>query len=256
MIALDVLFLFLWLCLATLNYFAISRIIAKAGFSPWWVLCPITPLALGVILFLMLIVDAHTATSLEPGSLGAKIAGAVALTYLIGITTFLNWVLFLVFAFVKWPVQMAAESYGRRPPSTGPMFGPTFGPPPGQAPPPPPGFGAMPPVGSPSMAVPVPPAAGTVAVAQPTNGAEAIYADPLSVGVLTAEPPGPARPATIFCSWCGEERASDSHAIHYCGPTDRPAAYCVRCGTTFDGAPSCPSCGTSATELSKASRRR
>lgn len=245
-------YLCVWLLLATVNYFAISQIISKAGFSPWWVLCPITPLALVIILFLTLVIDAHTPSTFEPGGLTTTIEGAVALMYLIGITSFLNWVLFLVFAFVRWPVQLAADGYGRRQPP----LGPTFGPPSGQVSPP--GFASPPPTPGPAMATPAP--AGSVAAPVPAapeaDGCAALYEDPLSVSVLTAEPPAPTPPATIFCSWCGEERASDSHAIHYCGPSDRPALYCLRCGTTLDGAPACPSCGTPSTELSKVSRRR
>jgi hypothetical protein len=253
----GVVYLFLWLGLATLNYFALSRIIARAGFSPWWVLCPITPLALVIILFLMLIVDAHT-PSFGTGGFDARISGDLTLTYLIVITSLLNWVLFLVFAFVRWPVQSAAEGYGRRTPPAGPPFVPPLGLAlpaqplgDGAAPPPVPATGP-----GVSAAAPVPVAASPMVATYVQQSSADLYADPLAVGVLTAEPPMPTAPATIFCSWCGEERASDSHAIHYCGPTDRPATHCMRCGTTFDGAPACPSCGTPASELSKASRRR
>lgn len=256
MTAPGLVYLFIWLCLATLNYFAISRIIAKAGFSPWWVLCPITPLALVFFLFLMVAVEAHQ-PSLQPDGFGATIAGLLLMEYLIGITTVLNWVLFLVFAFVKWPVQFAAETYGRGMPPVGPSFGP----PPGFAVPPQ-TFGSAvtpPPMASTNLAFAAAPkaapkAAAPAAPTRPPDDAEALYADPLAVAVLTKEPPAPA--PTIFCSWCGNERAADSHAIHYCGSSERPAEYCVRCGTTFDGAPTCPSCGTPATELSKAARRR
>jgi len=56
----------------------------------------------------------------------------------------------------------------------------------------------------------------------------------------------------IYCSWCGKQRALDAEAIHHCGSMDRPAVYCMNCGTSREeGAPSCASCGTPATLLSR-----
>jgi hypothetical protein len=56
----------------------------------------------------------------------------------------------------------------------------------------------------------------------------------------------------IYCSWCGKERAVNANAIHYCGSMERPAVYCMNCGTSFEeGAASCTACGTPATKLSR-----
>jgi len=56
----------------------------------------------------------------------------------------------------------------------------------------------------------------------------------------------------IYCSWCGKERAVDAAAIHYCGSMERPAAFCMSCGTPLaEGAPGCANCGTPATKLSR-----
>ncbi len=234
-----------WLGLSVLNFFALSRIISKAGFSSWWVLCPITPLALVAILFLMVYVDAHTA-SLEPGSLGTTIAGFVTVEYLIGITSLGNWVLFLVFAFVRWPVESATMGNRRGFTPRGPSAPLGFAAPPSGPRVVPPSVGAI----DPRVPAAVP--MTSAPDAQPSPSDDDPLVEPRAVAVLTPEP----LPATIFCSWCGEERASDSHAIHHCGPTDRPATFCMRCGSRFEGASTCPSCGTPATELSKTSRRR
>ena len=75
--------------------------------------------------------------------------------------------------------------------------------------------------------------------------------------VVSAAPNGTAAQpingaAVIYCSWCGQQRAVNAQAIHYCGSMERPAVYCMRCGTTFhEGAAACGSCGTPATELSR-----
>jgi hypothetical protein len=56
----------------------------------------------------------------------------------------------------------------------------------------------------------------------------------------------------IYCSWCGKQRAVNAEAIHHCGSLDRPAVYCMNCGTSLEeGAPGCTSCGTPATHVSR-----
>jgi hypothetical protein len=56
----------------------------------------------------------------------------------------------------------------------------------------------------------------------------------------------------IYCSWCGKERAVNAQAIHHCGSKERPAVYCMNCGTSFEeGATSCTSCGTPVTAVSR-----
>jgi hypothetical protein len=56
----------------------------------------------------------------------------------------------------------------------------------------------------------------------------------------------------VYCSWCGKERSVNAQAIHYCGSMERPAVFCMHCGTAFhEGAAACGSCGTPATQLSR-----
>jgi hypothetical protein len=125
----------------------------------------------------------------------------------------LNIVMFLVFAFGKWPIQTRlenAERGGTR--GYAPQFaqvgiGPTIAPgakQPGPYPPPP---------------------------VAPVQSAEA---------------------RTIYCSWCGKARTADAQAIHHCGSQDRPVAYCMNCGTPLEaGAAHCASCGTAVTQISR-----
>ncbi len=58
-------------------------------------------------------------------------------------------------------------------------------------------------------------------------------------------------PGVIYCSWCGNQRMVNSPAIHHCGSRERPAVYCMNCGTSLgENAAHCTSCGTPATQLS------
>jgi hypothetical protein len=145
---------------------------------------------------------------------------------LTGFVPILGFVMFLIFAFVKWPIQERLEaaergtSRGYPPP---PYSGGSPGPGPGPGPGPAPMAGGGP--GPGPAAVP-----GPVAVA-PRVGAGG--------------------PDVIYCSWCGKERAVNAQAIHHCGSMERPAAYCMSCGSPLDGAPSCASCGTPSSKVSR-----
>ena len=51
----------------------------------------------------------------------------------------------------------------------------------------------------------------------------------------------------VYCQWCG--RARDELAIHHCGPSDRPPAYCMADGQPLaPGATVCAVCGLTAGE--------
>jgi hypothetical protein len=125
----------------------------------------------------------------------------------------LNIVMFLVFAFAKWPIQTRlenAERGGAR----------------GYAPP----QYAQAAVGQ------------TIAPGGPQPGS---FAPPVA-------PVQSNENRVIHCSWCGKTRAVDAAAIHHCGSKDRPAVYCMNCGTPFEaGASTCASCGTPVTQVSR-----
>jgi hypothetical protein len=126
----------------------------------------------------------------------------------------LNIVMFIAFAFGKWPIQTRLENAERG--------------------------------GSRGYAPPqfVPAASGqTVAPAG---------AQPGSFPPPVASPVSAVENRTIYCSWCGKARAVDAAAIHHCGSKDRPTVYCMNCGTPFQsGASNCASCGTSASQVSQ-----
>jgi hypothetical protein len=149
-------------------------------------------------------------------------------------------VFFFMFVFGKWPIEARLEAAergarGYRPPF---MPGPP-GPPPGApvaAPPPPP-----PP--------PPPPAHATPRHLVPLSSLEP---PPPPLPPPAASELRSTDPDVIFCSWCGKERRVDAAAIHHCGSRERPAVYCMRCGTPFaEGAASCASCGTPSSQLSR-----
>jgi hypothetical protein len=159
---------------------------------------------------------------------------------LTGFVPILNIVMFIIFAFAKWPVQEQLEAaqrgagrgYYNPPPST-------QGAPPGPAP----GHGP----GGPGPAGPVGPAGPWGPPAVQAGAPVPPSASPAAVDVQTRGNAG-----VIYCSWCGKERAVDAQSIHHCGSMQRPPAYCMNCGTALaEGAPSCTACGTPSTQLSR-----
>jgi hypothetical protein len=146
---------------------------------------------------------------------------------LTGFVPILGFVMFLIFAFGKWPIQerleRAEQGMGRGYPRPSPYSGM-----------PGPATSGGPPVGPPSGSV----------VQQP--GAAGPGPGPVAIGLQPSGDPG-----VIYCSWCGKERAVNAQAIHHCGSMDRPAAYCTSCGTPLDGASSCVSCGTPSSKVSR-----
>jgi hypothetical protein len=174
---------------------------------------------------------------------------------LTGFVPILGFVMFLIFAFGKWPIQERLEAAergtgrGYPPPSYSGSGGPGAEPGPGPGPGPMagggPGPGSAPLAGMPAGSLvqqpgpgsggPGPAAAVAVAVAAPVAAAPSVGGEP----------------GVIYCSWCGKERTVNAQAIHHCGSMDRPAAYCMRCGTPLDGAPSCTSCGTPSSTVSR-----
>jgi hypothetical protein len=126
----------------------------------------------------------------------------------------LNIVMFIVFAFGKWPIQTRLENAER-----GGSRGYT-----------PPQF--------------VQGASGqTIA---PGGAQPGSFPPPVAFPVQSNEN------RVIYCSWCGKARAADAPAIHHCGSMDRPTVYCMNCGAPFEaGASNCASCGTPVSQISR-----
>ncbi len=226
----------LMLGLLVLNFFAVTKIVTKAGYSYRWIYVPLTSVVLWCASFVLLALDVKTvvfdgSTVSVPASLG----NFFVLQALDFVSIFVTWVFFIIFAFSTWPV-----SGGR-----------------GGSPVPPPGA-----PGSPfprQRPVPVPVGAPAGRPGGPGPGPVAPTSTPPpspGPGIMSGAPVSAPQPGStsdvIYCSWCGKERAVNAQAIHHCGSMERPAAFCMGCGAPLqDGAPGCASCGTPATELSR-----
>jgi hypothetical protein len=128
--------LIVFLVLIVLTVVGQIQIITKAGYSPWWILLP---LSLPVLWLIATAVAFHGFSS-AIGSYGAfNLQGVADEAKVLATITFLdvlaNFVMFLVFAFSDWPVMQAARA--RHPQQPGPVVGgPARYGPPGNRPPP------------------------------------------------------------------------------------------------------------------------
>ncbi len=219
----GLLVLLFWLALIALNYFAISQIIAKAGYSRTWLIVPLTPVVLLIITMIVAFIDlrslADSGFTLIPNVRGISILWALD-----GISSFVAWVFFLIFAFSAWPVSASRSDYiGGVSNSLGPQ---------GLAP-----SGAASTSGTPWKYPPV-----------RINGpglTGVVPSDETSSQESSALPPS--RPTdgrrAIHCAWCGESIPGNRALGHDCGPKDRPEAFCRYCGRPFnEGSSTCTSC--------------
>ncbi len=213
-----------------LNFFAVAKIITKAGYSPKWIWVPLTPVCLWFFTFILLTVDVRTIVLANNAtvSLPVSLGNFLLLEVIDFLSVIVTWVFFLIFAFSTWPVSVArreTRSFEVDPRTT---FVPA----------------SRPRASSPAL-TPDLPGSGT-ATTMPA------HARPVSASAQTLPPPSVEKSRIIYCSWCGNQRASDAVAIHHCGSLDRPAVYCMNCGTPLgSGAPTCTSCGTPATSVSR-----
>jgi hypothetical protein len=215
------------LVVVVVNFFAIAKIITKAGYSSKWILVPLTPVALWIVTFVLLVVEVrHVVAYGTTVSLPVNLSSYRILEVLDFLSIIVTWIFFLIFAFSDWPIGQVRHSPGGFTPGRTP-FVPASQVPPGGMPRPGPQAGGG---GNP-------------------GAAPAVAGGPSAV--LVQEPPQ-SPPAVIYCSWCGKERAIDAQAIHHCGSKDRPAVFCMGCGTAYqEGAATCAQCGTPATQISK-----
>ena len=226
--------LFVEISLLFLNFYAVSRIITKAGYSAKWILVPLAPVCLWFVSFLVLVIDVRS-TIIGDTTVSAPVR--LGDFHVLEIFDFLSvvvaWVFFMIFAFSTWPVSTA-----RREPRGFPPNQPTAFVPAGRAP------GAT--LVSAAM-IPGPADLG--------HAPFDLSAAPPPPPPHTAVTPGPQseqESPVIYCSWCGKERAVDAQAIHHCGSRDRPPVYCMNCGIPLEvGVSNCAKCGTPTTKLSR-----
>jgi hypothetical protein len=213
-----------------LNFFAVAKIITKAGYSPKWIWVPLTPVCLWFFTFILLTVDVRTVVLANNAtvSLPVSLGNFLLLEAIDFLSVIVTWVFFLIFAFSTWPVSVArreTRSFEADPRTT---FVPA----------------SRPRAGAPVLMPDIP--GSGAATTTPA------HYRPVPASAQTLPPPSVEKSRIIYCSWCGNQRASDAVAIHHCGSLDRPAVYCMNCGTPLgSGAPTCTSCGTPATSVSR-----
>ena len=100
------------LALIVLNTIATFKIITKAGYSGWWLLLPLSPLAVYLITNAVLYRAADSPFS--SASANFDWSSVLALFIADGALTLLSWVFFLVFAFSDWPVHRQLRDHRRR----------------------------------------------------------------------------------------------------------------------------------------------
>ena len=228
----------LWLAAEIVTVIAIARIIVRSGFSLLWILVPLLPIVLTIMLYVQ---EIHSfgafgqTGGIESSRLGIAFYidalaadngfgfnnGLGALFYADLLCTVASWLMFVVFAFVSWPVERSPSESLRR-----------------------------------NVERPAPETFTNVTeVVPPQDLGEA---NAMRFGrPATASPSAPSRSASTpvargsaptfqFCPWCGKERVANALAIHHCGPKNRPVTHCSNCGTPFaPGATSCASCAGS-----------
>jgi hypothetical protein len=239
----NVVIAFIWLGVEVISLIAVAVIIDKAGFSSIWILVPLAPVILTIVLYFQeingLSIFAQGGNGLEfsrlaPVMYGQMLAseGSVGLsffsvTYYVDLAaTVIAWLFFLFFAFVPW--RNKATSYEPAP------------------------------VKSNRRRVPAAPAPQPVVPAAPKTALSGMNAKRFgrtpnaSVSAAVSEEAGDTDvktdpgPQLEFCQWCGKERPVNSFAIHYCGSNDRPVAFCTSCGgSVAPGSTACASCGAS-----------
>jgi hypothetical protein len=199
-----------------LNYWATMRIIAQAGYSPLWILLPLSPLVLTTICYIIFWSDIHEVFFGGGFGGGFGIDSHVSLIWhLDELSIVVSWLFFIVFAFSRWPVS----GQGHTRVADGSPLPLRVDP------------------KQPASALPPPDSSGVARVASrpPVSSA----AGP---GVGPRAPV--ARNSAQHCAWCGESLPGNRALFHDCGPKDRPETFCKICGVAFaSGSTQCSSCG-------------
>ena len=213
-----------------LNFVAVAKIITKAGYSPKWIWVPLTPVCLWFFTFILLTVDVrtivlaqqrHGVPAREPGQLPIARGDRLSQRHChVGVLPHLR------LLDVAGVGGAPGDAELRGDPRT------TFVP------------ASRSRAGAPALTPDIP--GSGAATTMPA------HARPVPASAQTLPPPSVEKSRIIYCSWCGNQRASDAVAIHHCGSLDRPAVYCMNCGTPLgSGALTCTSCGTPATSVSR-----
>lgn len=224
------------LAILVLNYWAVTRIISQAGYSPAWIVLPLIPLVLTIAAMVMLYHDLRGLAFGLPFGAGGTVfisglSGDGIVWSLDALSIFVTWVFFLVFAFTRWPVTITAESASRGPTNSPPSGGaPQYG---RNVPGPRRPSGVVPP----SSVTSRPSGADTQSSAPEDGASQAMP----SAGAASSASTGPVR--VKHCAWCGDSLPGSRALFHDCGSKDRPVSHCTTCGMQLPGEGStCPSC--------------
>jgi len=149
----------LFLVLSVVTVVGAIQIITKAGYSPWWILLPLSL----PVLWIVDIAIAFSGLSSAIGTYGAFdlqtiVTEAKVMSTLTALDILANYAMFAVFAFSDWPVMQAARA--RHTPGPNPYLG---GPAPGPPGRPSPATGVAPPPAVSAGGAPPPTATATAA---------------------------------------------------------------------------------------------
>jgi hypothetical protein len=207
------------IAILVINYLAVARVINQAGYSPLYMVIPLAPFGFLIASVVVLYRDLH---GLDFGGrylfLGINNIGI--LWELFWISLLANWVIFLFFAFTRWPAGTPttprAPRSSRRSKAEPELRG--FSPAEVAAARPSKRFGA----GGPGFA--------TNAAAGP-----ATRSDAPEVTTTAPVPTSSVRAVALkHCVWCGEALPGSRALFHDCGPTDRVPVFCATCGSTLN----------------------
>lgn len=206
-------------------FWALTRVIDKAGLTRLWLLLPLASVGLTIACAIKTYSEVHGApTGLSDGlfgwsqlkalwrgdavSVGFQQSGLLWHIDLISIIA--NWLLFVFFAVVPWGLDRGQVSGASASRVTGSIT-------------------------TPSSAVPAKGPRGVTRDFGPANGAPATGAGP------TRSSGGP---TTKYCVWCAEPLPGSRALFHECGPKSRPPIYCATCGSTLTALGDCASCAS------------
>ncbi len=231
----GVVVLVLFVAFLAVSYWATARIIAQAGYSSAWVLVPLSSLVLTVVVFVMIYVDLRSLAEAVPFGFGGSDLGfqikSVEVVWDIDLCSMLvNWILFLVFGFSRWPGTAGADAGGRTPT-------------------PPPASGASP-YGRNVPGPLRPPGASFASASRPGSSPTLVGSvnevDPRDASTSSAPPPSTAGGIRVkHCVWCGEALPGSRALFHDCGSSDRSATNCATCGGALSGeGAACAACSS------------
>jgi hypothetical protein len=205
------------------NFWALSRIIDKAGLARLWLVVPLVSVGLTIACAIKTYSEVHGAPSVfsngffgwsqlnalwhaDAVSPGFEQPGLLWHIDLMSIVA--NWLLFVFFAVVPWGLDRGHVQVKSEARVTGSLT--------------------------------------TVRPAAPAKGPRGVTRDfePAVGAPETAPAPAPRSegPATKYCVWCAEALPGSRALFHDCGPKSRPPIFCAKCGSTLTAVGDCTSC--------------